>query len=180
MAADLLLKKRIVDINDIDRMLSDKNFSVQKVGMNAVHRAMNPLEHGILPSPTDPLLTSVGLRKYIVRKDHYRVKEQLIPILLKHLNDNHFHIRAECYRCFASLVERRRYGLNGHFAGEKPETLPAAIRWQWESWWKRREEQQKLLSWWEGNGEHVLRNYGPDWRESDGSHATTAGVGKAD
>ena len=164
MAADVLRKKAILDIGDIDLMLSDKDLSVQILGIECVYLTRNLLEHGLGSVP--PVVfrpTGIGMSGYIERKQYYRIKKQLIPILLKHLNDNHFYIRAACYQSFATLVERHRPSSDGRYSIEKPKTLPNPIQWERESWWNCRDEQRKLLSWWEDNGEFVLRNYGPDW-----------------
>ena len=164
MAADLLCKKAILDIDDVDRMLSDKDLSIQILGVESVYLTRNLLEHGL--GGVGPLLfrpTGIRISGYIERKQYYAIKKQLIPILLKHLNDNHFYIRAACYQSFASLVERHKPSSDGRYTIEKPKTLPNPIQWERESWWNCRDEQRKLLSWWEDNGEFVLRNYGPDW-----------------
>jgi len=164
MAADVLRKKAILDIEDIDRMLSDKNLSIQILGIECVYLTRNLLEHGF--ESVAPLLvrpTGIGMSGYVERKQYYTIKKQLIPILLKHLNDNHFYIRAACYQSFAALVTSHKLCSDGHYTTEKPEALPKPIQWERESWWNCRDEQRKLLSWWEDNGECVLRNYGPDW-----------------
>ena len=132
--------------------------------IECVYLTRNLLEHGLGSVP--PVVfrpTGIGMSGYIERKQYYRIKKQLIPILLKHLNDNHFCIRAACYQSFATLVERHRPSSDGRYSIEKPKTLPNPIQWERESWWNCRDEQRKLLSWWEDNGEFVLRNYGPDW-----------------
>ncbi len=162
MAANVLHKKAILDIEDIDRMLSDKDLSIQILGIDSVYLIRNLMERGfeaIVPSLRP---TGVGISRYVERKEYYMIKKQLIPILLKHLNDNHFYIRAACYQSFASLVERHRPSSEGHYTTEKPKTLPKPIQWERESWWSCRDEQRKLLSWWEDNSEFALRNYGPD------------------
>jgi hypothetical protein len=160
MPADLLRKKVILEINDIDLMLSDKNLSVQIVGIESAYLIRNLVEFGFdnLHQPTD-----IGVSKCIENEEYYALKKQLIPILIKHLNDNHFYIRAACYSSFLSFIERRRPSGGRGYTVEKPKTLPKRIQWEHESWWECRSRQQELVSWWKANGEHVLRNYGLDW-----------------
>ena len=98
---------------------------------------------------------------------HFAIKRRLIPILLKHLNDNHFYIRASCYRNFVFLVERRVFLPGGRMnSSERPEILAKRFEWERESWWNCRDKQQELLSWWENNSETILHNSGPDWSET--------------
>jgi hypothetical protein len=165
MAADMLRVKSFLAIRDVDRMLCDENLSVQIMGIRAIIRIRNGMkadERKVFGGGSRP--TEADARS--LHRSYYPIKKQLIPILLKHLNDNHFYIRAECYREFRFLVRRRRYLHDGRMTIETPDMPAKRFDWERESWWNCRDQQQKLLSWWQDKGESVLRDYGPQWSES--------------
>jgi len=165
MAAHLLLQKHLVAVEDIDRMLSDENLSVQIIGIRSIASIRNVIEADEhMHFTASPRPTEADTRKF--GRTSYPIKRRLIPILLKHLNDNHFYIRSSCYSDLVVLVERRKFLPNGHVTKERPEILAKRFEWERESWWKCRDKQQELLSWWEGNSETILRNSDAAWYES--------------
>ena len=165
MAAHILMQKHFVTVKDIDRMLSGKNLSVQLIGIHSIASIRNVIESDEhMHFTTRPRPTEADTRKF--SRKYYSIKRQLIPVLLKHLNDNHFYIRASCYSDFVGLVERRKFLFNGHMTIDRPQMLAKRFEWERESWWKRRDKQQQLLSWWEANSESILRNSGAAWHES--------------
>jgi hypothetical protein len=113
------------------------------------------------PSPTEEDARNFSRTFYITKK-------LLIPVLLKHLNDNHFYIRAGCYSTFLFLVERRISLPNGHLIIRKPKMLAKRFEWERESWWSCQDQQQKLLAWWEDNGESILSYSDPGLYEATG------------
>ncbi len=165
MAAHLLMQKDFVTTEDIDRMLSDENLSVQIIGIRSIASIMNSIQLNEHEHFTKrPRLTEADTERF--GRTYYPIKKNLIPILLKHLNDNHFYIRASCYSDFVTLVERRKYLPNGRMTIERPKMLEKYFEWERESWRKRRDKQQELISWWQDNSESILRNSGAAWHES--------------
>jgi hypothetical protein len=165
MAAHILMQKALVTIEDIDSMLSDENLSVQIIGIRSIASISNSIQLNEHEHFTKrPLLTEADNERF--GRIFYLIKKKLIPILLKHLNDNHFYIRASCYSDFVSLVERRKYLPNSRMTIERPKMLEKYFEWERESWRKRRDKQQELISWWQDNSESILRNSGAAWHES--------------
>ncbi len=165
MAADMLRAKRFLAIRDIDRMLCDENLSVRIMGIRAIspiRKAINTGEREVFGAGSRP--TEADARS--LYRTHHPIKKRLIPILLKHLNDNHFYIRASCHHELRFLVQRRTFLPDGRMTVQTPEMPAKRFEWERESWWNCRDQQQKLLSWWRDEGESVLKNYGPQWSES--------------
>ncbi len=165
LAAQYLRSARLFELEDIERMLSDENLSVQIEGMRTAYNAMDMIglakntegnrDHG-----------KIGFAKKLQQGKVYDEKKLLGEIALKHLNDNHFYIRSRSYSIFRKLTTRRVPGRReGSYTQERAK-LPEHLNrhWERESWWKRQEEQQKLMAWWGKNSYHVVRNYGPDWK----------------
>jgi hypothetical protein len=164
MAADILREKACPTIEDIDRMLSDENLSVQIIGIRSISDIRKSMEYAEFKHfKANPRPTEAETRRF--SRTYDPVKKQLIPVLLKYLNDNHFYIRTACYDTFVFMLERRRFLPGRGMRIEKPEMLAKRFQWERESWWKYREEQQKLLAWWEKDSASILLNSGPDWFE---------------
>jgi len=164
LAAEYLRAAELFELEDIERMLSDENFSVQCEGVLTAHNAIRMIGSA-KKIERNSGQGKIGFAKNIQEGKVYDEKKLLGEIVLKHLNDNHFYIRSSSYSIFRKLIKRmvpaKREGNYTQELAKLPEHMNR--HWERESWWKRRQEQQKLIAWWEKNSDHVVRNYGHDW-----------------
>lgn len=172
MAANLLFRRELFELADLDRMLSDEDLAVRLIGTRTTYAVLKYIA-GRLPFPPQAIGIPhrVGIRRQIAMGGTGAVKEALASILLEHLNDTTVP--------FGGIVTARS-GPSWNASGQRdagrtpsrrPETLPEHIDWIRQSWWARQEAQQALLAWWQANKYHVLADYGPDWRPPAGRQA---------
>ncbi len=156
MAADVLEKKMLFTVEDVDAMLSDKALSIRLLGIESVLLIMNLMEHGLFEMTPWVRPTGVGVSETLEQGNHRALIQDLVPVLLKHLDDHHFSIRMHCYASFLSLVEYKKLTSDGRRIVIKPQDLPKRIDWARESWWQCRASQQALLVWWKDHGRPAL------------------------
>lgn len=149
MAANILKEWSFLALEDIDRMLSDSNLSVQMIGVSSANLVSEQINVGITPLFRQQ---AYDLELATTREDYYAHNRKLISVLLKHLNDNHFYVRSSCYNLFRSQIGQQAPSSDGGRAINFPDTFPRSpLWWAHESWMTRHEMMKKLQSWWEDN-----------------------------
>jgi len=129
MAANLLFRRELFELADLDRMLSDEDLAVRLIGTRTTYAVLKYIA-GRLPFPPQAIGIPhrVGIRRQIAMGGTGAVKEALASILLEHLNDNHCAVRWNSYSAFRTLVERQRPTGRGTYTVETPRDLARTHR----------------------------------------------------
>lgn len=148
MAATKLSRKPFLTMAEIDGMLGDSDLSVQIIGVEAARKLSTRINVGI--NPVLPELSSMVPDDPHDDEYYFELNRELISVLLKHLNDNHFYIRAECYYLFRHQIGKGEPRRRNHFGVDVPETFPRYdMWWAHAAWIERRDMQQEMVAWWE-------------------------------
>lgn len=81
----------------------------------------------------------------------------LAPVLLDHVNDNHFHVRHIAGLGFRSLFTGWTKKADGKYSHERTVEVPERFDWVRSDWHSRRDTQQAWKQWWDENGLAALR-----------------------
>ncbi|MHC4476917.1 MAG: HEAT repeat domain-containing protein [Planctomycetota bacterium] len=148
-AIQTLGEHRWLTVDDVERGLNDETVDVR---YTTAFWSTTLIENKPVYRPQGKLLEGAphSVRELV------ETKRRLAPILLEHLNDTHFRVRAKMGSRFRNMFKKRIKTENGT-KDETPATLPARFDWMRADWHSRNETQQQWQAWWFEHGEEALQ-----------------------
>lgn len=131
----LMTELNWVSIADLTRALDDPAESIRLAAAGYLGDF-----HSILDFEKE-----VGLRQSFSMEGD--IRNSLIQLAIKHINDNHYNVRFCCSQALKSLIQTSEL-LTVKIENTSPDEF-IDIDWMRESWWKRHAAQEQLQDWWQ-------------------------------